>query len=72
MEPVLKLLLFGFCLFCMAFLGYRTYRFLNQKITGSRTGWELLVYSFSLIVVNVLIFFGGLLVLFSIYNWLKD
>ena len=35
---------------------YRVYRSLNQKITGSRNGWELFLYSLLLFLSSAFIF----------------
>ena len=57
MDDVLKFVLSGLFVFCFAVAGYYAYKFLNKRIVESRTGWELLAYSLSLIAINVVLFF---------------
>ena len=72
MDDVLKFVLSGLFVFCFAVAGYYAYKFLNKRIVESRTGWELLAYSLSLIAINVVLFFGTLVLLFKLYFFLTN
>lgn len=54
------------------FAGLRMFRYLNNKITESRTGWELLVYSILLFAGCALLFFGAIAALVYTYSFLAD
>ncbi len=56
----------------MLMVGYSAFNYLNKKIKGSETGWEILGYSFLLILLNSILFFGGLFVLIKSYAFLVD
>ena len=71
MQLVLKVLLPCFFVYVMVLLFYRLYKLLNDKITGSRTLLQVVGYSLLLLLANVLIFFGGLLLLFEAYLYLS-
>jgi len=71
MEIILKVLLPCFFVYAMVLLFYRLYKLLNDKITGSRTLLQVVGYSLLLIVANVVLFFGGLLLLFEAYLYLS-
>lgn len=71
MLPVLKLMLFPLLVGIVCVLGYKAYRYFNEKINGSHTIWQLLFYSFSLIVVNVSIILAGLWTLLKVYKFLS-
>lgn len=72
MGPVYKLILFFIVFGFMAFSGFRLFQYLNKKITESETGWEILAYSFLLILTNAMLFFGGLFMLIKSYAFLVD
>ncbi|HVG41328.1 MAG TPA: hypothetical protein VM888_06930 [Chitinophagaceae bacterium] len=70
MNPVFKvLILFTFFLF-MSLAAYKAYIYFNNKITGSKNGWQLLLFSFLLILINIIIYFGGLWALIKVYTFL--
>ena len=52
----------------MLIAGYSSFRHLDKKIKESETGWEILGYSFLLLLVNAVLFFGGLFVLIKSYG----
>jgi hypothetical protein len=70
MEEIFKLFLLVLFVFSFAIAVYYAYKFFNDRIIGSRTGWELLTWSLSLIAINLVLFFGGLLLLFKVYFFL--
>ena len=72
MAPVYKLLLFLIIFAFMLIAGYSSFRHLDKKIKESETGWEILGYSFLLLLVNAVLFFGGLFVLIKSYGFLVD
>ena len=72
MDEILKFVLSALFVLCFAIAGYYAYKFLNRRIVESKTGWELLVYSFSLIAINVVLFFGSLVLLFKLYFFLTN
>jgi hypothetical protein len=69
--PVLKLLLFPLLAGIVCLIGYRTYRYFNEKIMGSRGLLELLLFTFLLIAINLSIIILGLLALVKVYEWLS-
>lgn len=71
MEVFGKLLVFFIFFAVTGMTMYQAYRFLNQKIHGSRTGWELLLYSLVLILLLALLFFAGLFLLIKCYAFLR-
>lgn len=72
MSAVIKLIIFLVFFFSMGIGFYKTFIFLNGKIKGSQTAWQLLGYSVLLIAVNLLIYFGGLYLLIVIYQFLSS
>jgi TRAP-type C4-dicarboxylate transport system permease small subunit len=70
MEEILKLFLLVLFVFSFATAGYFAYKYFNEKIMGSRTGRELLTWSLCLVAINLVLFFGGLLLLFKLYFFL--
>ncbi|TMI85482.1 MAG: hypothetical protein E6H08_22465 [Bacteroidetes bacterium] len=72
MSPVYKLLLFIIIFGVVLMMGYSSFRYLNQKINESETGWELAGYSLLLLLVNVGLLLGGLFVLIKSYGFLAD
>ncbi|HVF95890.1 MAG TPA: hypothetical protein VM871_01130 [Flavisolibacter sp.] len=70
MEIVLKVLLPLLFVYGMIVGFYRLYVLLNDKITGSRSLLQLVGYALLLILANLLLFFGGLLLLFKAYLYL--
>ncbi len=54
------------------FAGSYMFRYLNNKITESRTGWELLLYSILLCAGCALLFFGAVAGLVYVYSFLTD
>jgi len=68
MNPVLKFLIFFTFFVFMGAASFWAYKFLNNKIIGSRNGWQLIVYSLLLVFINVLIFFGGLWAMVKVYT----
>lgn len=72
MTPVYKLLLFLIIFALVLIAGYSSFRCLNRKINESETGWEILGYSLLLLLVNAVLFFGGLFVLIKSYGFLVD
>lgn len=72
METTLKLILFFIFFFAIIIGFYKTYKYYNEKIEGSSSGWELLGFSFLLIVINVVLFFAGLYLLIMAFTFLAD
>ncbi len=72
MPAVFKLILFLIIVGMMLISGYYSFIFLNRKINESNTGWEITGYSVLLFVINLLLFFGGLLLLIRIYAFLVN
>jgi hypothetical protein len=72
MTAVYKLLLFLIIFALMLMAGYSSFRFLDKKIKESETGWEILGYSLLLLLVNAVLFFGGLFILIKSYAFLVD
>ena len=72
MSPVYKLLLFVIIFGLILIMGYSSFRYLNRKIRGSETGWELTGYSLILLLVNAGLLFVGLFVLIKAYGFLAD
>ncbi len=56
----------------MVLAGYKAYYYLNNKIEGSKTGWELLGFSLLLIAAYLILFFGGLYLLIKVYVFLVE
>jgi len=54
------------------FAGFYVYRFLNNKINESRSGWELLLYSLLLFAACAGLFFGAFVSIAFVYNFLKE
>ena len=71
MLPVLKIMLFPLLAGIVCLLGYRAYRYFNEKINGSRTIWHLLFYSLSLIAINMGIIMVGIWTLMTVYEFLS-
>ena len=72
MSPVYKLLLFLIIFGLMLVAGYLSFRHLDKKIKESETGWEIVGYSLLLLLVNAVLFFGGLFVLIKCYAILVE
>jgi hypothetical protein len=70
MQPVFKLILFLTFFLSVCTAGYKLYRYLNNKITGSDTGWQLFGFSLLLIGLNMLLFFGGIYLFIKLYVFL--
>ena len=68
MLPILKLLLFFTLTGIVCIAGYMAYRYFNEKINGSRTLPELLLYTLLLIVINISILLLGMLALVKVYE----
>jgi len=71
MFPILKVMLFPLFAAIIMLAGYKAYVYFNEKINGSRTLWSLLFYSFSLIAINLGLIYGGMLAMFTVYEWLS-
>lgn len=67
MNTVIKVVLFLLIIFVAGLLGYRVYRFLNNRIRSSETGWQLLAYSALLFVASAVLFIGLFFALAYIY-----
>jgi hypothetical protein len=50
---------------------YKLYHLLDEKITGSQTLTQVLAFALLLFLSCLVLFFGGLLVLFKIYLFLS-
>jgi hypothetical protein len=72
MISLYKLLLFLIIFSLVLLSGYSSFGFLNRKINESETGWQILTYSFLLILSCTVFFFGGLFVLIKSYSFLGD
>lgn len=72
METVLKLLIFLVFFLSILVTGYKAYFIINNKITSSKNGWELIGFSLLLIFFYTLLFFGGLLAFIKAYDFLTD
>jgi hypothetical protein len=70
MEAPIKFLVFFFVFAFAAIISYKAYTFFNNRIIESRTGWQLLVYSLSLIAINLILFFGGALAVLKLIIFL--
>ena len=71
MDALLKIV-FPILLAYLMIIGfYKLYQLLNEKITGSQTLPQVLGYALLLFVSCLVLFFGGLLVLFKIYLFLS-
>ena len=72
MIPVYKLLLFLIIFGLILTAGYSSFVYLNRKINESETGWQILGYSLLLLLVNSVLFVGGIFVLIKSYSFLMD
>jgi hypothetical protein len=70
MEPALKFVFLSFFVYLILIGFYRTYKFCNDKITGSTSGWELLGFSLLLIIINIVLLVGGLYALVEAFRFL--
>ena len=70
MEPALKFVLLSFFAYLIAIGFYKAYKFCNDKITGSASGWELLGFSVLLVVINIVFLVGGLYALVEVFRFL--
>lgn len=71
MTAVFKLVLIGLFLYAMINGFYKTYRLLNDKITGSRTLLSVVGFALLLILLNLLLFLAGLFVFLKAYEFLS-
>lgn len=71
MSVIFKLVVTALFVYLMILGFYQLYVRLNDKITGSKTILQLVGYALLLIVANLLLFFGGLLLLFKVYLYLS-
>ena len=72
MIPIYKLLLFLIIFGLILTAGYSSFVYLNRKINESETGWQILGYSLLLLLVNSVLFVGGIFVLIKSYSFLMD
>ena len=72
MLPLFKSLVFFIVLAVVVLLGYWSFKKSNEKIITSETLTALLRYSLILITANMLLFFGGSLLLLSLYRLLSS
>jgi hypothetical protein len=70
MEPALKFVFLSFFVYLILIGFYRAYKFCNDKITGSTSGWELLGFSLLLIITNIVLLVGGLYALVEAFRFL--
>jgi hypothetical protein len=70
MEPALKFVLLSFFVYLIAMGFYKAYKFCNDKIAGSSSGWELLGFSLLLIVINIILLAGGLYAFVEVFRFL--
>jgi hypothetical protein len=70
MEPALKFVFLFFFVYLIAIGFYKAYKFCNDRITGSSSGWELLGFSLLLIIINAILFVGGLYALVEAFRFL--
>lgn len=68
MTGVLKIILFLIILSLVAIAGYVCYKKLNAKITASESLGRLILYSLLLIGANIILLFGGVLLLLKCYE----
>jgi hypothetical protein len=72
MDGIFKLLLFFIVSAAIAVAGFKAYQYFNQKIIASSTAGRLLLYATLLIVVNSIIIWAGVFILFKAYELLAD
>lgn len=72
MLPLFKLLVFFIVLTVVVLAGYWSYKKLNEKIIASETLTTLFGYTLILIATNMLLLFGGSLLLISLYGLLTS
>jgi len=72
METIFKLLIFIIFFVSTSIVGYKVYFIINNKITSSKNGWELLGFSLLLIFFYAILFFGSLLAFVKTYDFLMD
>jgi len=70
MDTVLKLLIILVFFAVLFFTGFKLYRYLNAKLTGSKTGFQILLYSLLMFVAFAALFFCSLFVLVEVYRFL--
>jgi hypothetical protein len=70
MESTLKVVFLSFFVYLILIGFYRAYKFCNDKITGSSSGWELFGFSLLLIVINIVLLVGGLYALVETFRFL--
>jgi hypothetical protein len=70
MDSALKFVLLSFFVYLIAIGFYRAYKFCNDKITGSSSGWELFGFSLVLIIINIVLLVGGLYALVEVFRFL--
>jgi Ni,Fe-hydrogenase I cytochrome b subunit len=72
MDALLRIV-FPILLACLMAIGfYKSYRLLNEKISGSQTLGKVLGYAFLLFLSCLILFFGGFLLMFKIYLFLVE
>ena len=71
MSVIFELVVTALFVYLMILGFYKLYSRMNDKITGSKTILQLVGYALLLIVANLLLFFGGLLLLFEVYLYLS-
>jgi hypothetical protein len=71
MDSALKFVLLAFFVYLIGMGFYKAYKFCNDKITGSSSGWELLAFSLLLIIINVILLVGGLYALVETFRFLS-
>lgn len=72
MIPFFKLFIFLILAASVIVAGYKTYLYFNEKIIGSRTLPQLLLYALLLISICAGIFILGLWGLLTVYELLTD
>lgn len=71
MLPLLKIFLFPLIGAIAVLLGVRVYRYFNEKIIGSRSLGELVLFALLMIVLNCCIVAAAVLALTKVYAWLS-
>lgn len=71
MLPVLKIMLFPVLAGIACILGFKVYRYFNEKIKGSKNLWQLVLYALSLIIIYMGIIIAGVWALLQVYKLLR-
>ncbi|HUC79811.1 MAG TPA: hypothetical protein VMR70_02810 [Flavisolibacter sp.] len=72
MEAILKIVIPVLLALLMIIGFYKLYQLLNEKIIGSQTITQVVGYALVLFCSCLVLFFGGLLVIFKVYLFLFE